>query len=240
MRGRAGAWPLARCATLPAMSKPTLIYFAGRGRAELIRLVLAEAGVDYHEHVVGKGTPPVDGRPTDFTALKATGDLPFEALPVWEEPGGFRLAQSLAIAGHIARTHGLVGRTPVELARCDEWLGAVEDVRAQLRRLASTPPEERSAVRAELRTETLPRWLGFLDRKLRANDGGRGFTVGTELTIADLALWYLLEMIGDNGLGEGLGRYPVLAAFAQRIAARPRIAAWLASPRRRPFTPLPS
>jgi glutathione S-transferase len=222
------------------MSKPTLIYFAVRGRAELIRLVLAEAGVDYQEHVVGKGTPPADGRPTDFTALRATGDLPFEALPVWEEPGGFRLAQSLAIANHIARAHGLLGRTPVEVARCDEWLGAVDDVRALLRRLSSVTPAERPALRTELRTVTLPRWLGFLDRKLRTNDHGRGFAVGAEVSIADLALWYLLEMIRDNGFGEALDRYPVLVAFAQRIASRPRIAAWIASPRRRPFAPLPS
>jgi glutathione S-transferase len=222
------------------MSKPTLIYFAGRGRAELIRLLLAEAGVDYQEHVVGKGTPPADGRPTDFAALKATGDLPFEALPVWEEPGGFRLAQSLAIANHIARAHGLLGRTPVEVARCDEWLGAVDDVRAQLRRLSTAPAEERAAIRTELRTATLPRWLGFLDRKLRTNDEGRGFAVGAGVTIADLALWYMLEMIRDNGFGEALDRYPVLVAFALRIASRPRIAAWIASPRRRPFAPLPS
>ena len=80
------------------MPKPTLVYFAARGRAELIRLVLAEAGVDYQEHHVGHGTPPVQGRPTDFDTLKATPLLPFGAVPVWEEPDGFVLAQSGAIA----------------------------------------------------------------------------------------------------------------------------------------------
>jgi glutathione S-transferase len=222
------------------MPTPTLIYFPARGRAELVRLLLAEAGVDYVEHPVGKGTPPVAGRPTDFTALKATGDLPFEAVPVWEEPGGFRLAQSLAIANHLARTHGLGGRTPEEAARCDEWLGAIDDVRLELRKLVTTPADGRAALRTELRTATLPRWFGFLDRRLEANGGGTGFAVGTGLTIADLALWYLLEMTRDNGFGEAIDRYPALVAFAQRIAARPRIAAWLASPRRHPFAPLPS
>jgi glutathione S-transferase len=222
------------------MTKPTLIYFAVRGRAELARLVAAEAGLDYQEHLVGKGTPPADGRPTDFTALKATGDLPFEALPVWEEPGGFRLAQSLAIANHIARSHGLGGRTPVETARCDEWLGAIDDVRLELRKLVSTPAEGRAALRAELRTTTLPRWLGFLERRLQANLGGAGFAVGAGVTIADLALWYLLELLRDNGFGEPLDRFPALVAFAGRIASRPRVAAWLASPRRHPLTPLPA
>ncbi len=222
------------------MAKPTLIYFPARGRAELIRLVLAEAGVDYEEHPVGRGTPPVNGRPTDFAALKASGDLPFEAVPVWEEPGGFRLAQSLAIASHVGRTHGLGGRTPAEAAQIDEWLGAFEDVRAELRKLTPMPPDQRPAFRTELRTTILPRWLGWLDRLLRANRGGAGFTVGEGITVADLALYYLLETIRDNGMGEAIDRYPALAAFEKRIASRPRIAAYLASPRRPRFVPLPT
>ena len=222
------------------MTRPTLIYFPARGRAEVIRLVLAEAGVDYQEHPVGKGTPPVNGRPTDFAALKASGDLPFEAVPVWEEPGGFRLAQSLAILNHLGRTHGLGGRTPAEAAQRDQWLGAVEDVRAELRKLASVPQDQRAAARAELRSSTLPRWFGYLDRLLRANRDGTGFTVGEGPTVADLALYYLLELVRDNGMGDAVDRYPVLVAFARRIASRPRIAAYLASPKRHPFMPLPT
>ncbi|HTT71974.1 MAG TPA: glutathione S-transferase family protein [Anaeromyxobacteraceae bacterium] len=222
------------------MSKPTLIYFATRGRAELIRLVLAEAGVDYQEFVVGRGTPPVGGRPTDLAALKATGELPFDAVPVWEEPGGLRLAQSAAIANHIARAHGLRGRDALEEARCDELLGAVDDVRLEMRKLATVPPEQRAVQRAELATATLPRWLGYLDRLLRRNAGGRSYVVGPGLTVADLALWYLLEMVADNAFGEALARYPVLVAYAERIGSRPRIAAYRSSPRRPPFVPLPT
>ncbi len=222
------------------MAKPTLIYFTARGRAEVIRLALAEAGVDYEEHPVGRGTPPVNGRPTDFAALKASGELPFEAVPVWEEPGGFRLAQSVAILNHVGRTHGLGGKTPVEAARIDEWLGACEDVRAELRKLAPLPAAERAAFRAELRATILPRWLGFMDRLLRSHGGGAGFAVGEGPTVADLALYYLLELVRDNGLGEAVDRYPALVAFAKRIASRPRIAAYLASPRRPPFVPLPT
>ena len=222
------------------MSKPTLIYFGARGRAELIRLVLAEGDVDYQEHVVGKGTPPVDGRPTDFAALKATDSLPFDAVPVWEEPGGLRLAQSSAIANHIARTHGLRGSNAIEEAQCDQVLGAVDDVRLELRKLVTVAADQRPALRAELASATLPRWLGYLDRLLKKNGGGAGYVVGASVTVADLALWYLLEMIQDNGLGGALERFPTLVAFAQRIGNRPRIAAYLKSARRPPFVPLPT
>ena len=108
-----------------------------------------------------------------------------------------------------------------------------------MRKLATCPAEQRPTVRAELAASTLPRWLGHLDRLLRSNEGGAGFAVGRALTVADLALWYLLELLRDNGFGEPLDRFPALVAFAGRIAARPRLAAYLASPRRPALTRLP-
>ncbi|MBK9517938.1 MAG: glutathione S-transferase [Anaeromyxobacter sp.] len=221
------------------MSKPLLTYFPSRGRAELIRLVLAEAGVAYQEHPIGQGTPPRDGRPTDFQALKATPHLPFGAAPVWEEPDGFVLAQSAAIASHLARTHGLQGKTLREAAQCDQMLGAFDDVRAELRKLATVAPEERAALRQQLATQFLPRWFGYLDRQLQANRGGAGGLVGDTTTVADLALWYLIELCQDNGFGAAVAAYPTLVAFAGRMIARPRLAAWVASPARHPFAPLP-
>jgi len=221
------------------MPKPTLLYFPARGRAEVIRLILAEAGVDYDEHHVGKGTPPAGGRATDLADLKAAGVLAFGAVPAWEEPGGFRLVQSAAIANHLARRHGLRGATPLEEARCDELLGAVDDVRLELRKLLTCSAAERPALRQELIATTLPRWLGDLEAHLAPSLAAGGFSVGAAITVGDLALWYLLEMIRDNGLGEPLARCPQLTALFARVAARPRIAAYLASPARPAFTPLP-
>jgi glutathione S-transferase len=222
------------------MPKPALTYFPARGVAELIRLVLAEAGVDYQEYAVGRGSPPVDGRPTDLAALKATGTLPFDAVPVWEEPSGLRLAQSSAIANHIARTHGLRGKNAIEEAQCDELLGAVDDVRLELRKLTTVAADQRVALRAELASATLPRWLGYLDRVLEKNGGGAGYVVGASVTVADLALWYLLEQIRDNGFGGALERYPAMVAFVERVGSRPRIAAYLKSARRPPLVLLPT
>jgi len=221
------------------MDKPTLIYFAARGRGEVIRLVLAEAGADWQEHVVARGTPPVNGRPTDFPTLQASGTLPFNALPVWEEPGGFRLSQSSAIANHLARAHGLRGRSAVEEAKVDEALGAADDLRGELRKVFTAGPEQRAAARAELAEKALPRWFGFLERLLVANRDGTGWFVGEGLTVADLALWYALEIAVDNGLGAGLEACPALKGWFARVAARPRIAAYLASPRRPAFAPMP-
>jgi glutathione S-transferase len=210
---------------------PKLIYFPARGRAELIRLVLAEAGVTFHEESFKGGD--------EFAALKASGRLPFLAVPVWEEDG-LRLAQSAAIANYLARTHGLAGKSSREQALIEQALGAVDDVRLELRKLATTDVAKRPELRAELLTATLPRWFGLLEKLLASNNDGKGFVVGDTLSIADLGLWYLLELATDNGFGAALVDCPKLRDFAARIGARPKIAAYLASARRFPFQPLPT
>ena len=207
------------------MIKPTLTYFASRGRAELIRLVCAEAGIDWSEQEVAR-------------EHLRTDKLRFGAVPLWEEPDGFKLAQSLAIVGYLATTHGLAGKTPREAAQVNQTLGAYDDVRTEMRKLAVVEADQRAAVRQGLASEFLPRWLGYLDRVLASNRDGQGFVVGDSLTVADLALWYLLELIVDNGF-TALETYPRLIAYAERIGKRPRLAEYLRSAKRFPFAPLP-
>ena len=161
-------------------------------------------------------------------------------MPVWEEPDGFCLAQSMAITGYLARAHGLFGKTARETAQCEQALGAFEDLRGEVRKLVTVAADQRAALRAELTTTILPRWLGYLERILRANRDGAGFFVGDAVSVADLAAYYLVELLQDNGFGAALAKSPRLAALAGRIAARPRIAAYLKSPRRWPFAPLPT
>jgi glutathione S-transferase len=218
---------------------PLLTYLPLRGRAELIRLVLAEAGMDYQEHPVTQGTPPMNGRPTDFAELKAGEWLPFQALPVWEDPDGFRLAQSQAIVRYLSKKHGFMGQTPREEALVDQVLGVYDDVRPEIRKLMTVPAEERSRTRGELKDLTLPRWLRNMDRLLAANHDGTGFVVGEGFTVADLVFWYLHELIRDNGFQSLLDRHPRLVAHAQRISLRPRLQAWVASDRRPKFIPPP-
>jgi glutathione S-transferase len=216
------------------MTLPTLTYFSSRGRAEIIRLVCAEAGIAYEEKSLGV-YHPVDKTP-EFLALKQTGVLPFGAVPLWEEPGGFRLAQSDAIVRHLARTHGLYGRDAREAARCDMIFAGADDVRLEVRRLIGTAPEQRAALRDELRTSILPRWLGYFEQLL----GDASFIVGDAPSFADVAMFLMLENIRDNGLGAAYDGCPRLAAHGERMAARRGIAAYLASPKRFPVQLLPT
>jgi glutathione S-transferase len=217
------------------MTLPTLTYFSSRGRAELIRLVCAEAGVAHREEHLGV-YHPVDKTPA-FNALKATGVLPFDAVPLWEEEGGFRLAESDAIVRHLARTHGLHGRDAREASRCDMIFAGADEVRLELRRVI--PAEGRAAVRDELARVVVPRWLGHFERLLAANGDGRGFIVGDSVSFADVALFQMFENLRDNGYVAAYAGAPLLAAHAERMAARPGLARYLASPERFPVQLLP-
>jgi glutathione S-transferase len=216
------------------MALPRLTYFSSRGRAEPIRMLLAEAGVEYEEVNVGAFHPKE--YPEAFQKMKEAGQLAFDALPLWEEGDGLRLVQSHAIVRHLARTHGLYGASAHEAARCDMIMEGVLDARMEVMRLMATPPEKRAELRASLVESTLPRWLGYFERLV----GPSGFFAGSSVTCADLAVFSLLEMVSDNRMDAALAALPKLSAFKARIAERPRIAAWLASPKRFPVQLLPT
>ena len=86
---------------------PKLTYFAVRGRAEVIRLLLEETGTEYTEHRVSL---------EEWPAFKPT--LAFGQLPLYEE-GDLVLNQSQAIYRHLARKFNLYGSNEQERTRCD-------------------------------------------------------------------------------------------------------------------------
>lgn len=215
---------------------PRLTYFSLRGRAEIIRLVLAETGMPFEERSVGPYNP--SNLPPEFAELKTVGALPFDALPLWEEPGGLSLAQSDAIVRHVARAGKLYGASEREAALCDMAFEGVKDVRMEVMKPMSADPAKRADLRADLVASVLPRWLGYFDRML-AKGGGEGFLAGGGITFADIALWHLLEALTDNDLAAPLEKLPRLVAFKERIQTRPGIAGYLASPKRFPAQRLP-
>ena len=74
-----------------------LTYFKGRGRAELIRLMLEVTGTPYRERTITKAL---------LEELRAKGDLYFEQLPLLEIDG-LKLVQSAAIVRYTICTVGM-------------------------------------------------------------------------------------------------------------------------------------
>ncbi|MGH8147445.1 MAG: glutathione S-transferase [Rhodanobacteraceae bacterium] len=92
---------------------------------------------------------------------------------------------------------------------------------------------------AQFRRERMPKFLGYFERVLADNRSGRQrCLVGRSVTCADLSLFQVIE-----GLRYAFPRamrrleksLPLSVELHDRLAARPNLAAYLASPRRIPF-----
>jgi glutathione S-transferase len=83
----------------------------------------------------------------------------------------------------------------------------------------------------------IPKYLGYFERLLKKN--GRRFTVGRRLSYVDLSLFQIIEGL-RYAFPKRMKRFerkiPDLIALHDRIAKRPRIAAYLGSLRRIPFS----
>ena len=83
----------------------------------------------------------------------------------------------------------------------------------------------------------VPKYLGYFERVLK-NNGGQ-FMIGRRLSYVDLSLFQIVEGL-RYAFPKRMKRFerkiPEVVALHDRIARRPRIAAYLASPRRIPFS----
>jgi glutathione S-transferase len=80
--------------------------------------------------------------------------------------------------------------------------------------------------------------LSYFESVLTQNAAGRRFMLGAQLTYVDLSMFQLMAGLGyafPNAMLKAARKYPRLVALHSRIQERPRIAAYLASPRRIPF-----
>ena len=92
------------------VTKPTITYFNVFARAEVPRLLLEDAGVDYD-------FVPVTNWSETKAQLTAAGKLAYGQVPLYEEPG-LNLVQSNAIARHLARKLGYNGNNPAVRVLC--------------------------------------------------------------------------------------------------------------------------
>jgi glutathione S-transferase len=97
-------------------------------------------------------------------------------------------------------------------------------------------PESRRRAALFIR-ERLPKFLGYFERVLMRNPRHGGWMIGGRLTYVDLSLFQVvagLRYAFPRAMARRAFRYPRVMALHDRVAARPRIAAYLASDRRIP------
>ncbi|XP_076821312.1 glutathione S-transferase 1-like [Clavelina lepadiformis] len=187
-----------------------LVYFDGRGRAELPRMLFAEAGVKYEDFRVKE----------NWASEKPK--TPFGKLPVLTVDGGEPLAESGAIVRYLAREFDLDGGSSIHAAQADMIHTAVID-------LSNDFPyfEEDKAKLAE-RVKTLEEKkanLVFEKIEERLKASGSQFLVARKLTYADIAVASFVDAFKDFD-DSFIKKFPCLDALQQRIASRPNIKKW--------------
>lgn len=99
-------------------------------------------------------------------------------------------------------------------------------------------PEALRRTREFLR-ERLPKFLAYFEQVLQRNPRGPAHMVGARLSYVDLSTYQLLtglQYAFPETMKRLAGHWPHLIALQQRVAGHPRIAAYLASERRLPFS----
>jgi glutathione S-transferase len=214
-----------------------LFYWPGiQGRGEFVRLALEEAGEHYEDVARGPG-----GLDALMAALKE-GPTPSFA-PPFLRAEGMTIGQVAAILLYLGERHGLApgdtaGRLwthQLQLTIADLVAEAHDTHHPVGSGLYYEDQKEEALRRAQdFRSARIPKFLGYFSGVL----GGKDYLLGPDVSYADLSLFQVLEGLAyafPKATARALARHPNLAALRRRVAQRPRIAAYLSSPRRIPF-----
>ncbi len=196
----------------------TVTYFDARGRAEPIRLLLSYAGVPFED----RGMSPDEW-------AKAKADSPLGQLPFLTErrDGETRvIPESMAILRHLARVHGLEGKTEDERVAADVAAEASLDARNAHSALRFSPAWSDESAKAKFAVEVAPTYLARLDQLL----ANRTWYAASAPLWADIYVYDTLDRLVAHWPSI-LASWPRLAAFHARVAALPQLSRYLATRR---------
>jgi glutathione S-transferase len=220
-----------------------LYYWDGiQGRGEFVRLALEEAGADYVD--VAREA----GRESDMLRLLDGEEVehpPFA--PPFLRAGKLLIGQTANILWYLGPRHDLAptaeaGRLwahQLQLTIAD----LVDEVHDTHHPIASSLYYKDQRAEAKRRTADFlksraPKYLGYFEKVLARNKAGGGHLVGEQLSYPDLSLFQIvagLRYAFPRAMAGLEPKYPRVAALHGMVAARPRIAAYLASNRRIAF-----
>ena len=177
------------------MEKIRLHYFDIWGRAEMIRILLHHAKVEY-ENVI------IDGE--GLNKLRAEGAVEFEQIPMLEI-GDKKYVQSTAILRLLGRKYGYYPSDVEEAYWIDSFMDSIEDTLKKFLQVKYEKDElEKTSKGADLIGVYLPKWLGAIEKRLADNaaKGNSKHLVGDKYTIADFVLGSFINSIFFNDANE--------------------------------------
>ncbi len=218
-----------------------LYYWPGiQGRGEFIRLALEDAGADYVD---------VARRPRGMAKMMRSLESRAVKRPPFAPP--FLKAGNLVI-GQTANILLFLGPR-LRLAPKDEasrlwahqlqltiadWVAEIHDTHHPIASSLYYEDQKREAKRRaeNFRNERLPKFMNYFEQALKRN--GSQYLVGKTVSYVDLSIFQMIEGLRyafPRAMAKRERKLPRLVALRDSIAARPRLAAYLASERRLPF-----
>jgi glutathione S-transferase len=216
-----------------------------QGRGEFVRLALEEAGVPYVDVARGRGKGQGVAAVTRLMRSESDGRIPF-APPLLRD-GDLLISHVANILMHLGPKLGLVPSDASSRAFANglqltvsDFVAAVHDTHHPISSMLyfEDQIDAAKANAAAFLAHRMLKFLGYFERVLKQNPAGPAQSVGSALSYVDLSLFQLLEGLryafprASTNVGSD---YPHLAALAEAVKARPRIAAYLNSPRRIAF-----
>jgi glutathione S-transferase len=210
-----------------------------QGRGEFVRLALEEAGVDYVDVARGRG-----GMARMMAAMDGADHPSFA--PPFLKAGDVTVGQTANILMFLGERHDLAPQDVQGRYWVSQIQLTIADLVAEVHE--THHPIATSLYYEDQRPEAKRRAADFLDTRIPkffdwfenilSRPEQKDYLLGDTVTYADLSLFQLVEGL-RYAFPKTLARidagYPLLMALRDRVAARPRIAAYLKSPRRIPF-----
>lgn len=216
-----------------------------QGRGEFVRLALAEAAVQYRdvarEDTADGGVNALLHMMDDMSA----GHAPFA--PPFLKSGRQVIAQTANILLFLGKHHNLAPRSDtgqlwahqLQLTLAD-LVSEIHDTHHPIAGSLYYADQREEAQRraADFLHSRMPKYLGYFENVLAANNSRDNYTVGARLSYVDLSLFQVvsgLRYAFPRAMAGHADRIPRIVAVHDLVATRPRIARYLASPARIPF-----
>jgi glutathione S-transferase len=216
-----------------------------QGRGEFVRLALEEASADYVDVASQRG--PRGGVPAllRFLEKRSIAHPPFA--PPFLKAGRLLIGQTANILLYLGERHGLAPAAESGRLWTHQLQLTIADIVQETHDThhpistnlyyEDQKPEARRRAQDFVRTR-LPKYLGYFERVLARSTKSTSYLAGPQLTYADLSLFQLvagLRYAFPHAMTRVERQCRRVSALHDRVAARPRIAAYLASDRRLPF-----
>ena len=213
-----------------------------QGRGEFVRLALEDAGAEYVDIA---RTPKGMAAMTRLMESRSIEHPPFA--PPFLKAAKLIIAQTANILLYLGPRLDLVPKKEasrvwahqLQLTIAD-WVAEAHDTHHPIAGSLYYADQKSAAKRraGDFIAERVPKYLGYFERLLKRTSKGSGYLLGRKVSYVDLSLFQMIEGLRyafPRTMARVEPRHPLSIALRDRVAARPKLAAYLLSERRIPF-----